>query len=214
MKKKKESAEYFYPDKDEIKAAQLACCGRHCSACEAPAEYAWRKREVDLALLLEKAIRNELTETERTAVMLHWYDGESLTDISHKKGISPAAVKRTLDRAHEKLEKVLSYAVFYQQNVLNESVIPIALGRARVIAAARNFSGEKTGGRIAGLRQSQCLTYDALSIATGIKSSRLLKIEEGSEPAIFEIVALSEFFAVTADFILKGEKDVKNEVVA
>ena len=55
-----------YPDEDEIKAAQLACCGRVCRDCEAPAAYAWRKREVDLALLLEKAIENELTEHERS----------------------------------------------------------------------------------------------------------------------------------------------------
>lgn len=214
MQKQKNSSVFSYPDREEIKAAQLACCGRHCSACEAPAEYAWRKREVDMALLLEKAICRELTEAERSAVMQHWFDGESLTQISQKKGISPAAVRRTLDRAQEKLEKVLSYAVCYQQNVMTESVIPLVIGRARVIAAARNSSGGKTGDRIARLRQSQCLTADALCLATGINPSRLLKIEHGAEPETSELVALSEFFAVSTDFILKGEKNDKNENIA
>lgn len=210
MKKQKSLSVFSYPDREEIKAAQLACCGRYCNACEAPAEYAWRKREVDMALLLEKAINRELTEAERSAVIQYWFDGESLTQISQKKRISPAAVRRTLDRAQEKLEKVLSYAVCYQQNIMSESIIPLAVGRARVIAAARNSSGKKTGERIALLRQSQCLTSDSLCVATGINSSRLMKIEGGAEPDISELVALSEFFSVSVDYILKGDKNDEN----
>lgn len=214
MKKKNEEPVFSFPDREEIKAAQLACCGRHCSACEAPAEYAWRKREVDMALLLEKAICRELTEAERSAVIMHWFDGENLTRISQKKGISPAAVKRTLDRAQEKLERVLSYAVSYQQNVMSESIIPLVIGRARVIAAARNATGGKTGDRIARLRQSQCLSAEALGMAVGISPSRLIKIERGAEPENSELVALSEFFAVTTDFILKGEKNDEKKNLA
>lgn len=214
LKKEKEVPGFYYPDKEEIKAAQLACCGRHCSACEAPAEYAWRKREVDMALLLEKAIQTELTETERSAVIMHWFDGESITRISQKNEVSPAAVKHTLDRAKEKLERVLSYAVCYQQNVMKESIIPLAVGRARVIAAARNSTGGKAGDRIARLRQSQCLTAEALGVATGISSLRLIKIERGAEPENSELLALSEFFDVSTDFILKGERNAEKENIA
>lgn len=214
MKNKKEQPLFSFPDKEEIKAAQLACCGRHCSACEAPAEYAWRKREVDMSLLLEKAIRNELTETERAAVVMYWFDGETVTAISQKREVSPAAVKKTLDRAQEKLEKVLSYAVCYQQNIMSESIIPLVVGRARVIAAARNADGSNTGVRISCLRQSQCLSHEALGIAVGISPSRLLNLERGAQPAATELVALSEFFCVTTDYILKGEKNVEKENIA
>lgn len=214
MKNEKESAIYWYPDRDEIRAAQLACCGRHCSACEAPAEYAWRKREVDMSLLLEKAIRNELTDSERTAVILHWFSGKSISQISNEKGISPSAVKKTLDRANEKLEKALSYVVCYQQNIMSESVIPLIVGRARVIAAARNSSGINAGSRISGLRQSQCLTAEALCRATGISLPRLVKIEKGSEPDCSELIALSDFFDVTTDYILKGEKNDGKQIIA
>lgn len=211
MKDKTNYDQPFYPDKEEIKTAQLACCGRYCNACEAPAEYAWRKREVDMALLLEKAIENELTDSERSVVRLHWFDGKSANDISQINGISPVAVRKTLRRSQEKLERVLRYAVCYQQNVISESVIPVVVGRAKVISAARNATGGSVGDRVLRLRQSQCLTLDALSAATGIKPSRILKIEEGSLPDADELVALSGFFSVSTDFILKGETNDRKE---
>lgn len=214
MNQEKENREIYYPDKDEIKAAQLACCGRHCTACESPAEYAWRKREVDMALLLEKAIKRELTEIERTEIMLFWFEGKTLSDIAHKCGVSPAAVKHTLDRAEEKLERALSYAVCYQQNIMNESIVPVVVGRARVIAAARNATEGNIGERIRRLRQGQCLTLNALGKATGINSSRILGIERGSQPDNSELIVLSEFFGVTTDYILKGEKNVRNKKLA
>lgn len=206
MKTQKKKIMYSYPGREEIEAAQLACCGRHCNACEAPAEYAWRKRDVDMALLLEKAIRNELTEAERSAVELYWFDGKSKTEIANKRGVTPAAVKITIDRAEEKLKKVLGYAVCYQQNTMNESVIPIAVGRAMAVAAARKLNGVSVGERISLLRQSQNLPHDVLGTATGINSSRIKKIENGAEPDNSELVLLSEFFGVTTDYILKGEK--------
>lgn len=214
MKNNQENLQPFYPDKDEIKAAQLACCGRYCSACEAPAEYAWRKREVDMSLLLERAIRKELTDAERSVIMLHWYDGKSISEISQQKETSVAAVKKTLTRAQDKLEHVLGYAVCYQQNILSESVIPVIVGRAKVISAARNATEGTPGDRIARLRQSQCLTAEALGLATGIDPSRIRRIEKGVQPNCGELVTLSEFFSVTTDFILKGEKDVENENIA
>lgn len=201
----------YYPDKEEIKTAQLACCGRHCSACEAPAEYAWRKREVDMALLLERAIEKELTDAERSVVKLHWFDGKSISDISQMNGVTPPAVKKTLKRSQEKLERVLSYAVCYQQNVISESVVPVIIGRAKVISAARNATGGSIGDRISRLRQSQCLTLEALSVATGIRPSRIMRIENGALPDGDEVVAFSGFFSVSTDFILKGETNDEKE---
>lgn len=141
-----------YPSDEEIQAAQLACCGRNCKACEAPAAYAWRKREVDLAILLEKAIKTELTATEREIITARWFDGLGLTEISRKRKTAPSSVKSALTRAQKKLERVLGYVVDYQQNVVSETVDPIFLGKARAIAAARNASGGTAGERLARLR--------------------------------------------------------------
>lgn len=205
--KHQKAVEMAYPSEEEIKAAQLACCGRFCRGCETPAAYAWRKREVDLALLLERAINRELSETERETVVDHWFNSLTQTQISKKRGISPAAVKNTLDRAQEKLERVLSYVVCYQQNVDDESIIPLALGRAKVIAAARNAVGGGSGDRLLRLRQSQAISKKSLNAATGIPVSRMDSLESGAVPKIDELLALSEFFDVSVDFILKGERD-------
>ena len=212
MKKKRKADEVreSFPSREEIRTAQLACCGRCCTQCESPAEYAWRKRDVDMAILLEKAISDELTATERETVTDFWFNGENLTTIAQKKKINPSAVKRTLSRACEKLEKVLKYAVCYQQMQNNENIIPVVLGKARVIAAARNTYGNTTGGRLSGLRKSQNLTCEILASAVGISAERLQRLEEGAEMKGGEVVSISGFYGVTADYILKGELNERN----
>lgn len=196
-----------FPSKDEIKTAQLVCCGRCCNQCEVPAEYAWRKRDVDMAVLLDKAIESELTETERETVILYWFESETATEIAKRKGINPSAVNRTLTRAQEKLEKALKYAVIYQNQLSSESAIPVILGRARVIAAAKKAGGGTTGDRITRLRQSQNLTRASISSAIGISEKRLEKLEKDAIPDGNEVISLSRFFDVSADYILKGESD-------
>lgn len=197
-----------YPDEEEIKAAQLACCGRVCKECEAPAAYAWRKREVDMALLLERAIECELTETERKVVEDKWYNSLSLSEIARKGGISPSAVKRTSERALAKLENALKYVVFYQKDIMDESVVSAAVGRARVIASARNMKSDDIGQRIRNLRLGQGLSLKLLSEVTEINEKRIEEIEKGDMPKAEELLVLSNYFAVTTDYILKGENNV------
>lgn len=196
-----------FPSREEMKTAQLICCGRCCTQCETPAEYAWRKREVDMANLLELAIKNELTETEREAVRLYWYASETVTSIAEKKGINPSAVNRTLSRAKEKLENVLKYAVLYQNELYNEDAIPIILGRARVIAAAKMAVGNTMGDRISNLRRSQNLTRESLASALGMDVKRLENLENNIVPDVDELLSLSVFFNVSSDYILKGESN-------
>ena len=169
--------------------------------------YAWRKRQVDLSVLLEKAIRNELSGTEHEVVVEHWYNSLNLTQVAEKRSTSVSAVKRALDRATEKLEKVLGYVVCYQNDVCKESVIPLALGRARAIAASRNASGGDSGERLMHLRQSQCVSKKDLSKATGIKELRIDAIEHGAVLMSDELIKLSGFYDISTDFILKGESN-------
>ena len=201
---------FTFPDEQEIKAAQAMCCGRHCTACEAPAEYAWRKRDVDMSLLLEEAIENELSECVKKLVTYHWFGSLSITEISDAEGISPSAVSTTLKRAESKLEKALWYAVKYQRNLNNDSTIPLVYGKAAAILAARRFSDGGICERVHKLRLSQNLSRKKLGKAIGIPSTRLKTIENGTADAeVFEIITLSEFFNVTTDYILKGEYNEK-----
>lgn len=206
-RKKENEFNFVFPSEEEIRAAQLICCGKYCSGCEAPAAYAWRKRQVDLSVLLEKAIRNELSGTEHEVVVEHWYNSLNLTQVAEKRSTSVTAVKKALDRATEKLEKVLSYVVCYQNDVCKESVIPLALGRARVIAAARNASEGDSGVRLMRLRQSQCMSKKDLSKATEIKETRIDALEGGAMLQVDELIKLSSFYDISTDFILKGEKN-------
>lgn len=203
----KHNVKVAFPSKEEMRTAQLICCGRCCTQCETPAEYAWRKREVDMSKLLELAIENELTDTEREVVKLYWYDSETASSIAKKKGINPSAVVRTLARANEKIENVLKYAVIYQNDINNEAVIPVVLGRARVIATAKRSLGHTAGERISKLRKAQNLTKDVLASALGISTKRLDNIENNVTPDVNEVLSLSVFFNVTTDYILKGESD-------
>ncbi len=197
-----------YPDEEEIRAAQLACCGRACKECEAPAAYAWRKREVDMALLLEKAIENELTETERKVIEDKWYNSLSFSQIARDRGISPSAVKRTSERALEKLERVLKYVAFYQRDIIDENITPAVVRRAIVIASAKNMKAADIGHRLRNLRLGQGFSLNFLSKSTGISEKRIEEIEKGDMPKTDELVIFSEFFAVTTDYILKGENNV------
>lgn len=198
---------FTFPDEEEIIAAQKLCCGRCCTACEVPAEYAWRKRDVDMSVLLEQAIENELSETERNAVRDCWYESMSVAEISSKRGISTSAVSVTLKRAQDKLCRVLGYAVKYQRGITDETAVPIFIGRARVIASARNFSGESLAQRVRNLRLSQNLSRKALSKGSLVSAGRIAAIESGkADPDIRELAALCAFFGVTADYIVKGEK--------
>lgn len=198
-----------FPKPEEIKAAQLACCGRCCNQCESPAEYAWRKRDVDMAVLLEKAIENELTVIERDTVRLHWFDSRSVTEIALMQGTEKSTVARNLKRAQEKLERALLYAVCYQKDIFSVELVPVVLGKARVIAAARSFKGADKGKRLEMLRKSQNLTREILENGTGISRSRLARLEQGEDATGSELVALSSFYGVTADYILKGELNGK-----
>ena len=128
--------------------------------------------------------------------MLYWFDCEQVGDIAEMKGVNPSAVNRTLVRAQEKLERVLKYAVLYQSGQKSESIIPIALGRARVIAAARNARGGISGDRITRLRQSQNLTRENLAPALDMSVRRLGELERDGIPDGDELAALSEFFGV------------------
>ncbi len=204
---KTDTAEIFtFPSEEEIKAAQLACCGRNCSACETPAEYAWRKRSVDLAVLLESAMEKELSETEKGMIRAFWFEGKSITVIAHERSISPAAVHSNLERAQLKLKNVLEYTVRYQNDILpDSSMIPLALAKARVVAAARSCNGKTAGERIRDLRLSENFSRSSLVKVLGISEKRLKSIEKSVvSPDVSETVAFSEFFGVTTDYILKG----------
>ena len=159
-----------------------------------------------MALLLEFAIENELTATEKDIVTDRWYNSLSYPQIAEKRNISASTARVTSERAIRKLGRVLRYAVFYQRNIIDESVVPATICRARVVAAARNSVGSSLGERLRNLRLRDNISLESLAKATGVSSRRLTAFEtEKSEPCLQELLALSEAYGVTSDYLLKGE---------
>ncbi len=208
MKKQDEqSDDYFsYPTAAEIKAAEAACCGKCCLSCETPSAYAWRRRDIDMAYLLRAAIEQELTEPERETTLMFWFEKMSISQIAAARGVNQSAVSRTLDRAKEKLHRVLKYAVEYQRSLYSQTVIHSALSRAAVIAAARETGGENLGERLRLLRVGENLSREALSHGLMVPNSRVIAIETGrAEAQASEIISISAYFNKTTDYLLKGD---------
>lgn len=198
--------DYFsYPTALEIKAAQAACCGKCCLSCEAPAAYAWRRRDIDMASLLRSAIDRELSGVEREAVELHWFEGLSIAEISRRQGKNASVVSRTLDRGQAKLHSALRYAVEYQRSISSETVTSLALRRAAAIAAAREGAFNTFGARLLALRRGQNISRRSLAAGLGLGEARLQLLEQDkAQPTAQEIVAISAFFDTTTDRLLRG----------
>ena len=205
--------EYFeastLPTPEEAAAAQKICCGRVCSMCESPAEYAWRKRTVDLSFLVRDAVEHDLDEGERKTVEQYWFEDMTLTEIAAETGRAPPNVARTLRRAHQKLYTVLRHAVQYQYNLESGSLTPLAVRKALATAAADKMSDTFTysiGERLKGLRRRDNIPVQKLAEIIGIPESRLLAIEKSKIlPDTNELLLIAAFFDTTTDFLLKGE---------
>ncbi|MBR4727230.1 MAG: sigma-70 family RNA polymerase sigma factor [Clostridia bacterium] len=193
------------PQQEEIEAAQRVCCGRSCSACEAPAAYAWRKRAVDLAALVDQAIRCELTAQERRAVLMHWYRGLSISETAQALGVSRPTVSVTLQRAQRRLEQVLRYVVAYQHDVNSDTLVPLAVRRAAAVASARARMPEAIGKRLRVLREREAIPCETAAALLSFSPERLAALEAGRVTLrTGELLKLSGFFQVSTDLILKG----------
>lgn len=67
------------------------------------------------------------------------------------------------------------------------------------------------GKTIRELRKSKGITATFVAQNIGVTSSVLSEIERGkSNPTIDKVVALSDFFGVTTDYLLKGANETNN----
>jgi transcriptional regulator with XRE-family HTH domain len=71
------------------------------------------------------------------------------------------------------------------------------------------------GKTIKDLRKSKGITATFVAQTIGVTSSVLSEIERGkSNPTIDKVVALSDFFGVTTDYLLKGANNESNRISA
>ena len=194
------------PTAEEAKAAQNACCGRVCKMCESPAEYAWRRRTVDLATLVCDAVEEDLNDNEREAIEKYWFEEMTITQIAAATGRAAPNVSRTLEKARQKLYAVLRHTVKYQYNLEATDLTPVAVRKALAVAAAGRHSEKSLGSRVKALRMKENIGTALLAQTLVIPQSRLLAIENATVlPDIKELLAIAAFFERTTDYLLIGE---------
>ena len=201
------------PTYDEGALAEQSYLDWERSEYEEPVQYVWRRRNITLAAVARCVIEEQLTPAERTAVKKYWFEGKSCAQISKEQGINRSSVTRALNKGMERLETYLKYVVMYQQSQRKIRVLPLAVSQALTAAAVAEGRGETVGGRVSGLRQAQSLSLSQLAFGVSIREDRLSKIEEDkTEASAAELVKFAEFFNVSADELLFGnKKDFKKE---
>ncbi len=191
-----------YPSEEEIKIAVRACCGRCCSACETPVEYAWRKRKTDLADILALAMERELTEREREVIKDSYFNEMSAREIADKFGFSRAAAGAVKKRAENKLKKALYYLKIYLADFEQASEDDISIDAQAAILAARQSKEKCAGKKIMNLRYSKGLTLPAASRMTGISEERTAELESGSLPDAAEIKQICLAYGISYEELL------------
>jgi len=204
--RKEETNTISYPSQEEILAAQRVCCGAACAACESPVEYAWRRRDIDIAVLLHLAIERELLPAQRELVVRHWLEGESIGALAEQQGVTPGSITHQLKTSLKRLHRALYYVVQYQQN-LQEAEAPTSLSvqRAKAVLAAQCCACKDFSARLQNQRIASNLPVAYAAEALGISAKRLTALEEGAqEPTLREAVTLAAFYGIDLNEYMKG----------
>jgi len=61
--------------------------------------------------IMLKAIKNELTARQSEIIMLYYFKGMNISEISEKLGITHSAVSITMRRARNRLFRILKYTL-------------------------------------------------------------------------------------------------------
>lgn len=207
--------DFNYPDEQESMAAVRACCGRCCTACESPAEYAWRKRNVDMAALLSIAIERELTDRERSVIEDYYFVHMKTGEISQKEGLDRTTVTAARKRAEDKLRRALAYVYMYQHDCITQPDEKLCLGNSFAILEAARNSGKSVGARLRSRRIAMAHSLAKVSEATGIDPLRLSEIEnDRAVPDGTEEELIMSAYQMTKDelFNERGGKNGNNDL--
>lgn len=84
-------------------------------------------RRKNLCDIVEKIMKNELTDFERSISSDCWCEELAIGEIAKKYGTSRSTVYRTLSSAKAKIEYALKYVLLYEENLIPNSTEELLL---------------------------------------------------------------------------------------
>ena len=169
-------------------------------------EYMMRKRKIELHNLVRQVIENELTDTDKTIVQLHWFKEKSINEVAQQIGLDRSNISRRLDKINDIIYDKLKYALQYRygKDYSQSARVIIKNKDAFCVLPGKE---DTLNHRIKNLRLSQGMTLKDTQDMTGIREARLQDIEKGKCQATAEDIRLiATAFKTSGDYIIFGKK--------
>ena len=169
-------------------------------------EYMMRKRKIELHNLVRLVIENELTDTDKAIVQLHWFKQKNINEVAQHIGLDRSNVSRRLDKINDIIYDKLKYALQYRYGKDYSASARLIIKNKDalcIVSDAENTVAQ----RIKNLRLRQGMTLKDTQDMTGIRESRLQDIEKGKCQATAEDIRLiATAFKTSGDYIIFGKK--------
>lgn len=194
----------FY--KSDYENAQLAFSLWQSKAQETVDEYMMRKRKIELNHLVKEVIENELSDTDKTIVRLHWYENKSINQVAEAIGINRSNISRRLDKINDTIYDKLKYAIQYRYGKDYSASVRVIIKNKDALRVIP-YCDNSVSGRIKNLRLTQSLSLKDTADMTGISEKHLCDIENGSIQATAEDVGrIATAFKTSGDYIIFGKR--------
>ena len=169
-------------------------------------EYMMRKRKIELHNLVRLVIENELTDTDKAIVQLHWFKQKNINEVAQHIGLDRSNVSRRLDKINDIIYDKLKYALQYRYGKDYSASARLIIKNKDALCIVSDAE-DTVAQRIKNLRLRQGMTLKDTQDMTGIRESRLQDIEKGKCQATVEDIRLiATAFKTSGDYIIFGKK--------
>lgn len=173
---------------------------------EAPREYLERKRSRDMQKIIRSIVENELDSTKREIFCRVFFDGEKINTVADELGICQSNAYKHYDKALKVIEQNLKYVLLYQNCCRLDRLTPLEKMKTDAFQTLKTMSVSAIAMRLFRLMQKENVEKKSLCRFLGFDEGHFDRIFCGAlQPNAEEIVLLSGFFGVSADYILKGD---------
>lgn len=204
MTKKPLTSTQFLPE--EILQAEREFDFLYDGEIEEPREYLERKRKRDMQKLIHHIIENDLPKEAEDIFRRVFFQGEKMEQVAKSKEMSLSNAYRYYKSAMKKIEDKLKYVIFYQNLCCEYKMMPLEKMLCNSLSINKKVAVPAVSMRVARLMEKENVKKDFLCKAIGLSKDKFEKVLKGKEQLnAEEIILLSGFFSVTADYILKGD---------